>query len=214
MPVCALRQEERRDAGCIAYYPPPTVLSCSSCSSSRVARVLEWQTAAKCTQTGLRCHGSSLHALTAPVLATVTPDGRVVVLTQYTVWQPRQQWKVTTWFGPSPVTRARDYQTMEGRQSSVTSRCLVALFWHCLSDQTPPGMATPPASPTAVAFSPPWQWPCCCVYTASYRGQFTQGKALLHHGEGKQRGRWLEEAKCIGENPSWTLPWRKTSLAS
>jgi len=63
----------------------------------------------------------------------------------YTVRQPRRQWKVTTWFGPSPVTRARDYQTMEGRQSSATSRCLVAIFRHCLSDQTPPDTPTSPS---------------------------------------------------------------------
>jgi len=63
----------------------------------------------------------------------------------YTARQPRRQWKVTTWFGPSPVTRARDYQTMKGRQSSVTSRCLVAIFRHCLSDQTPSGTATSPS---------------------------------------------------------------------
>jgi len=42
----------------------------------------------------------------------------------YIVRQPRRLWKVTTLFRPSAVTRARDYQTMEGRQSSVTSHCL------------------------------------------------------------------------------------------
>jgi len=63
----------------------------------------------------------------------------------YIVRQPRRQWKVTTWFDLSPVTRACDYQTMEGRRSSVTSRCLVAIFRHRLSDQTPPGTATSPS---------------------------------------------------------------------
>jgi len=66
-------------------------------------------------------------------------------LIAYIVRQPRRPWKVTTWFYPSPVTRVRDYQTMEGRQSSVTSRCLVAIFRHRLSDQTPPGTATSPS---------------------------------------------------------------------
>jgi len=52
-----------------------------------------------------------------------------LALRLYIIRQPRRQWKVATWFRPSPVTRARDYQTMESRQSSVTSHCLKSSVW-------------------------------------------------------------------------------------